>query len=79
MKLNNGIHLTWLGHSTFKIEADGQTLLIDPWVTNNPVCPDTLKTFDALDVILITHGHARPHQRCRTTREKTYPHGYIYR
>jgi len=30
MKLNNGIRLTWLGHSTFKIEADGQTLLIDP-------------------------------------------------
>ncbi|CAI8009702.1 UPF0173 metal-dependent hydrolase Acid345_3437 [Geodia barretti] len=58
MKLNNGIRLTWLGHSTFKIEADRQTLLIDPWVTNNPVCPDALKTFDTLDVILITHGHA---------------------
>ena len=58
MKLNNGIRLTWLGHSTFKIEADGQTLLIDPWVTNNPVCPDALKTFDRLDAILITHGHA---------------------
>jgi len=58
MKLNNGICLTWLGHSTFKIEADGQTLLIDPWVASNPVCPDALKTFDALDLILITHGHA---------------------
>ena len=43
MRLNNGIRLTWLGHSTFKIETDGQTLLIDPWVTNNPVCPDALK------------------------------------
>lgn len=58
MKLNNGIRLTWLGHATFKIEADGQTLLIDPWVTSNPVCPDALKTFEALDAILITHGHA---------------------
>ena len=58
MKLNNGIRLTWLGHATFKIQADGQTLLIDPWVTSNPVCPDALKTFESLDVILITHGHA---------------------
>ncbi len=58
MRLNNGIQLTWLGHSTFKIEADGQTLLIDPWVMSNPVCPDGLKTFDKIDLMLITHGHA---------------------
>ena len=58
MKLNNGIQLTWLGHSTFKIEFEGQTFLIDPWITGNPSCPDTLKTFDKLDAILITHGHA---------------------
>ena len=58
MRLNNGIQLTWLGHSTFKIEAQGQTLLIDPWVMSNPVCPDALKTFDKLDLVLITHGHA---------------------
>ncbi|CAI8047387.1 UPF0173 metal-dependent hydrolase Acid345_3437 [Geodia barretti] len=58
MKLNNGIQLTWLGHSTFKIEFEGQTFLIDPWITGNPSCPDTLKTFDKLNAILITHGHA---------------------
>lgn len=57
MKLNNGIRLTWLGHATFKIEVDGKTLLIDPWVDSNPVCPDELKTFDTLDIMLITHGH----------------------
>ena len=57
MKLNNGIRLTWLGHATFKIEIDGKTLLIDPWVDSNPICPDELKTFDSLDVMLITHGH----------------------
>ncbi len=58
MKLNNGIQLTCLGHATFKIESEGQIFLIDPWVTNNPSCPDALKTFDKLDAILITHGHA---------------------
>ena len=25
---------------------------------SNPVCPDALKTFDKLDLVLITHGHA---------------------
>ncbi len=58
MNTHTDIHLTWLGHATFKIETPEQTLLIDPWVTHNPVCPDSLKTFDKLDVILITHGHA---------------------
>ena len=57
MKLNNGIRLTWLGHATFKIEVDGKTLLIDPWVDSNPVCPDELKTFDSVDAMFITHGH----------------------
>ena len=57
MKLNNGIRLTWLGHATFKIEVEDKTFLIDPWVDSNPVCPDELKTFDNLDVMLITHGH----------------------
>jgi L-ascorbate metabolism protein UlaG (beta-lactamase superfamily) len=58
VKLNNGIKLTWLGHGTFKTEFEGQTVLIDPWVASNPACPDALKTFDKLDVVLITHGHA---------------------
>ena len=55
MKLNNGIKLTWLGHGTFTTEFEGQICLIDPWVASNPACPDALKTFDKLDVILITH------------------------
>jgi L-ascorbate metabolism protein UlaG (beta-lactamase superfamily) len=60
MTLNNGIQLTWLGHSTFKIQFDGKTTVINPWVSGNPVCPDHLKmkTFDKIDTILITHGHA---------------------
>lgn len=53
-----GIKLTWLGHSTFKIEtATGNTILIDPWVMNNPACPDRLKKFDEIDTMLCTHGH----------------------
>ena len=34
------IKLTWLGHSTFRIEtATGKTIIIDPWIMGNPMCP----------------------------------------
>lgn len=50
--------LTWLGHSTFRITTlGGKIIVIDPWVHSNPACPDLLKKFDRLDIMLITHGH----------------------
>lgn len=50
---------TYLGHSTVRVDLpDGRVMLIDPWVGQNPKCPDEQKTFDRLDAILITHGHA---------------------
>jgi len=53
-----GIRVTWLGHSTFKIvSAGGKTLVIDPWLNNNPSCPADKKSFENLDLILLTHGH----------------------
>ena len=53
-----GLKLTWLGHATFRIQTpEGKTVLIDPWVQGNPACPETLKSFDKIDVMLITHGH----------------------
>jgi len=52
------IKLTWLGHSTFRITSvTGRTLLVDPWVQNNPACPDAEKPPRPLDAMLITHGH----------------------
>lgn len=57
MKLNNGISLTWLGHATFKITHEDKTFLIDPWVMQNPSCPEEHKSFDRIDAMLITHGH----------------------
>ncbi len=39
-----GIQLTWLGHATFRIETPGgQTIIIDPWIMNNPACPPPKK------------------------------------
>ncbi|HEX8034929.1 MAG TPA: metal-dependent hydrolase [Ktedonobacterales bacterium] len=53
-----GLQVTWLGHGTFKLRtAEGKTLLVDPWVQNNPACPADQKHVGKLDTILITHGH----------------------
>jgi L-ascorbate metabolism protein UlaG (beta-lactamase superfamily) len=54
----NGIKLTWLGHATFRIETPGgKTIVVDPWVMGNPMCPEKQKTFARIDVMLCTHGH----------------------
>jgi len=51
--------ITWLGHSSFRIEIGGQVLLVDPWLSGNPMLPE-----DAHDAaltgathILLTHAH----------------------
>jgi len=55
--MNSQVQITWLGHATFKVEASGKTIVIDPWVANNPSCPDSQKKFKKIDMILCTHGH----------------------
>ncbi|HEY9420174.1 MAG TPA: metal-dependent hydrolase [Thermoanaerobaculia bacterium] len=49
---------TFLGHATVRCDLPGgEVVLIDPWVQNNPACPESLKQFDRLDAVLITHAH----------------------
>ena len=53
-----GNKLTWLGHSTFRIEtAEGKTIYVDPWVMSNPLCPENEKDVKKADALIITHGH----------------------
>ena len=53
-----GVQLTWLGHATFRIDTpDGRTIIIDPWIMNNPACPPFEKKLKHVDVLLCTHGH----------------------
>ncbi len=48
--------LTFLGQAGFALEADGKTVLIDPWVTGNPVA--TVQADDLrADTILLSHAH----------------------
>ncbi len=54
---NPGNEVKWLGHSTCLITTEkGTKILIDPWITGNPVCP--IKKEDIRpDIILVTHDH----------------------
>ena len=54
----HGNKLTWMGHATFRIiTTSGKVIVVDPWVQSNPMCPEVLKNFDRLDILLISHGH----------------------
>ena len=58
MAINDQVKFTWVGHGTWKVRtARGKEMLIDAWVTTNPVAPDHLKKIDRLDIMVITHGH----------------------
>ncbi len=51
--------ITWLGHSGFRIEIENAVLLIDPWLTGNPVFPSERRdeALSGATHILLTHAH----------------------
>ncbi len=54
------IHVTWLGHAAFQVTSPGgTTLLLDPFIVNNPKTPAKFKDLSQYkpDAILLTHAH----------------------
>ena len=51
------IKLTWFGHACWSIETPHGTLLIDPFLSGNPVAPVKADQVKA-DFILVSHGHS---------------------
>ena len=51
--------IIWLGHGSFRIEIEDQVLLIDPWLTGNPMLSEDQHAVatEGATHILITHGH----------------------
>ncbi|WP_027238202.1 metal-dependent hydrolase [Leisingera caerulea] len=51
--------IIWLGHGSFRIETSGQVLLVDPWLTGNPVLPEEQHeaAVSGATHILLTHAH----------------------
>jgi L-ascorbate metabolism protein UlaG (beta-lactamase superfamily) len=59
MSLGNGVKLTWIGHASWlMVTPGGKRVLIDPWMTGNPVCPESLLDPGDVDLILVSHGHS---------------------
>ncbi|WP_050526805.1 metal-dependent hydrolase [Pseudorhodobacter aquimaris] len=53
------MQLTWLGHSGFRLEIENAVILIDPFLTGNPVFPadQRAKAIAGTTHIVLTHGH----------------------
>ncbi len=51
------IKITWYSHACFLIETDKAKLLVDPFMTDNPLCPVKADAVQA-DYVFVSHGHA---------------------
>lgn len=51
--------ITWLGHSSFRIQIGDQVLLVDPWLDGNPSFPKDRRdeALKGATAILLSHGH----------------------
>jgi len=49
--------LTYYGHACFAVEANGKTLLFDPFIKPNPLAKKIDVSKVAADFILVSHGH----------------------
>ncbi|AHY46521.1 putative Zn-dependent hydrolases of the beta-lactamase fold [Rubrobacter radiotolerans] len=57
-ELLGGVRITYLGHSAFRLTTPGdEQIIVDPFISDNPVIPEELKEIGELDTILVTHGH----------------------
>jgi L-ascorbate metabolism protein UlaG (beta-lactamase superfamily) len=56
--MTGALAFTWLGHGTFRFRSpEGKRIIVDPWLTTNPACPESARKIGELDLMLLTHGH----------------------
>lgn len=53
------MQIIWLGHGSFRIETGDHVLLVDPWLTGNPMLDETQheEATTGATHILLTHAH----------------------
>ncbi len=51
------ITITWYGHSAFALDVNGHPVLIDPFLSDNPLAPISADEARA-ELILLSHGHS---------------------
>jgi L-ascorbate metabolism protein UlaG (beta-lactamase superfamily) len=53
----NTVTIAYLGTSAFEITtARGKKILIDPYISQNPLCQRKIENFYDIDLLLVTHG-----------------------
>ena len=53
-----GNEIKWLSHAGFSIQtSQGKVILIDPWMSGNPLAPMAADDVLQADLILVTHDH----------------------
>lgn len=58
MTTQNGTSITWLGHATVLLQtAKNTSILIDPFIAQNPKYPKDFALPSKIDYILLSHGH----------------------
>lgn len=59
--LEGKVQIEWLGHGSFRFDSpQGKTILLDPWLSTNPMCPAEYRAMRQpakVDIVLFTHGH----------------------
>ena len=53
------MNIIWLGHGSFRIEIEDQVVLVDPWLTGNPMLSEDQhkSAIKGATQILVTHAH----------------------
>lgn len=52
------VKVKWLGHAGFQITSnEGKVILIDPWISGNPLACCAIGDLKKADLVLVTHDH----------------------
>lgn len=53
------MNIVWLGHGSFRYEINGEVILVDPWISGNPMLDEDQvdSAISGATHILVTHGH----------------------
>ncbi|MEM7560085.1 MAG: metal-dependent hydrolase [Planctomycetota bacterium] len=73
--------IIWLGHSGFRLEIGDQILLLDPWISGNPVFPKGREdeATEGATAILLSHGHGDHAANAQTiAQERSIPIACIH-
>lgn len=64
------VELTWLGHACWSLKTGPHTILVDPFLDDNPVAPLGADDVQA-DFILVSHGHGDHIADCARIAKRT--------